>query len=168
EAGVVVDDVVLRRLSSAHADALGRQSAPVGVLPGAEPLLAELSRIGLPWAVTTNGTLRLACPALELLGVPDAVLVCGDEVRRAPRAPRTLDLVLVAAARLHVLPASCVVVGDSVWDLLAARRAGAGAIGVLSGGYGREELERAGASRVFDDANDLLAHLGEVGIRPPG
>jgi 8-oxo-dGTP pyrophosphatase MutT (NUDIX family) len=71
EAGVVVDDVVLRRLSSAHAAALGRQSAPVGVLPGAKLLLAELSRIGLPWAVTTNGTLRFACPALELLGVYD-------------------------------------------------------------------------------------------------
>ena len=168
EAGVVVDDVVLRRLSSAHAAALGRQSAPVGVLPGAKLLLAELSRIGLPWAVTTNGTLRFACPALELLGVPDAVLVCGDEVRRAPRASRTLDLVLVAAARLHVPPASCIVVGDSVWDLLAARRAGAGAVGVLSGGYGREELERAGVSRVFDDASDLLAHLDEVGIRSWG
>jgi len=57
------------------------------------------------------------------------------------------------------------VVGDSVWDLLAARRARALGIGLLSGGYGREELERAGAYRVYDDPADLLGHLDEVGIR---
>ena len=57
------------------------------------------------------------------------------------------------------------VVGDSVWDMLAARRARALGIGVLSGGYGTEELERAGAYRVFDDPADLLKHLDEVGGR---
>ena len=57
------------------------------------------------------------------------------------------------------------VVGDSVWDLLAARRARTLGIGVLSGGYGKEELERAGAYRVYEDPADLLAHLDEVGVR---
>jgi hypothetical protein len=56
------------------------------------------------------------------------------------------------------------VVGDSVWDMLAARR-GALEIGILSGGYGREELERAGVCRVYDDLADLLRHIDEVGGR---
>jgi hypothetical protein len=57
-------------------------------------------------------------------------------------------------------------IGDSVWDLLAARRARALGIGLLSGGYGREELDRAGAYRVYEDPRDLLRHLDEVGVRP--
>jgi phosphoglycolate phosphatase-like HAD superfamily hydrolase len=57
------------------------------------------------------------------------------------------------------------IVGDSVWDMLAARRARALGIGVLSGGYGREELERAGAYRVYEDPADLLNHIDEVGGR---
>ena len=58
-------------------------------------------------------------------------------------------------------------VGDSVWDLLAARRARALGIGVLSGGYGREELQQAGAYRVYEDPADLDRHLDEVGVREP-
>jgi phosphoglycolate phosphatase-like HAD superfamily hydrolase len=58
-----------------------------------------------------------------------------------------------------------VVVGDSVWDLLAARRARAVGGGLLSGGYGQEELERAGAYRVHQDPDDMLRHLDEVGVR---
>jgi phosphoglycolate phosphatase-like HAD superfamily hydrolase len=59
------------------------------------------------------------------------------------------------------------VVGDSVWDLLAARRAGALGVGLLSGGYGADELQSAGVYRVYADPADLLAHLDEVGIRDP-
>jgi phosphoglycolate phosphatase-like HAD superfamily hydrolase len=107
-----------------------------------------------------------ARPALELLGVPAGVpVVTRDQVAHAKPDP---DLFLAAAERLGVDVADSVVVGDSVWDLLAARRARALGIGVLSGGYGREELERAGAYRVYEDPADLLAHLDEVGVREPG
>jgi phosphoglycolate phosphatase-like HAD superfamily hydrolase len=58
------------------------------------------------------------------------------------------------------------VVGDSIWDMLAARRCRALGVGLLSGGYGTEELERAGALRVYDDPADLLEHLDEVASRP--
>ena len=75
------------------------------------------------------------------------------------------DLFLAAAALLGIDPRYAMVVGDSVWDLLAARRAGALGIGVLSGGYGREELERAGAYRVYADPADLLSRIYEVGVR---
>jgi phosphoglycolate phosphatase-like HAD superfamily hydrolase len=60
---------------------------------------------------------------------------------------------------------NCLVVGDSVWDLLAAQRARALGVGLLSGGYGQDELERAGAYRVYQDPFDLLRYLDEVGVR---
>jgi phosphoglycolate phosphatase-like HAD superfamily hydrolase len=102
---------------------------------------------------------------LELLGVgPEVPVVTRDQVAHAKPDP---DLFLAAAARLGDDVSDAVVVGDSVWDLLAARRARALGIGLLSGGYGREELERAGAYRVYEDPADLLLHLDEVGVRDP-
>jgi phosphoglycolate phosphatase-like HAD superfamily hydrolase len=77
------------------------------------------------------------------------------------------DLFLAAADRLSVDIEDSVVIGDSVWDLLAARRARALGVGVLSGGYGEEELHRAGAYRVYEDPADLMTHLDEIGIRHP-
>lgn len=56
-------------------------------------------------------------------------------------------------------------VGDSIWDLLAARRARALGVGLLSGGYGQDELERAGGFRVYEDPADLLKHIDEVAAR---
>jgi phosphoglycolate phosphatase-like HAD superfamily hydrolase len=77
------------------------------------------------------------------------------------------DLFLTAAERINVDIRNAIVVGESVWDLLAARRAGALGIGLLSGGYGREELLYAGAFRVYEDPADLRNHLDEVGVRRP-
>ena len=115
------------------------------------------------WAIATSGYRESAGPTIELLGVPEGVpVITRDLVERAKPDP---DLFLAAAERLRVDIEDCVVVGDSVWDLLAARRARALGVGVLSGGYGREELERAGAYRVYEDPSDLLAHLDEVGLR---
>jgi phosphoglycolate phosphatase-like HAD superfamily hydrolase len=88
--------------------------------------------------------------------------VTRDQVRYAKPDP---DLFLAAADRLNVPIERCVVVGDSIWDLLAAQRARALGVGLLSGGYGEEELERAGAYRVYEDPRDLLVHLDEVGVR---
>ncbi len=92
-------------------------------------------------------------------------LVTRDQVKHAKPDP---DLFIAAAALLKVPVEESVVVGDSVWDLLAARRARALAVGLLSGGYGQEELERAGAYRVYQDPADLLRHLDEVGVRLAG
>jgi phosphoglycolate phosphatase-like HAD superfamily hydrolase len=103
---------------------------------------------------------------LALLGLPpDVPVVTRDAVAHAKPDP---DLFLAAAARLGVDIAQAMVIGDSVWDMLAARRARALGVGFLSGGYGQEELERAGAYRVYEDPADLLRHLDEVGIRVPG
>jgi len=108
---------------------------------------------------------RTARPTLDLLEIPPEVpIVTHDEVPYAKPAPH---LFLAAAARLRVDAQNAIVVGDSIWDMLAAQRARALGVGLLSGGYGREELERAGAFRVYDDPADLLAHLDELGVRVP-
>jgi phosphoglycolate phosphatase-like HAD superfamily hydrolase len=93
---------------------------------------------------------------------PDVPVITRDQVERAKPDP---DLFLAAAERLKVEISASVVVGDSVWDLLAARRCRALGVGLLSGGYGFEELERAGTYRVYEDPADLLRHLDEVGVR---
>lgn len=150
-------------LQRRHAEAYARRAAQVRPLPGARELLTHLSAVGTRWAIATSGGAATARPALELLGLgPDAPVVTRDQVERAKPDP---DLFIAAAARLGAPVSASVVVGDSVWDLLAARRAGALGVGVLSGGYGQDELERAGAYRVYQDPADLLRHLDEVGVR---
>jgi HAD superfamily hydrolase (TIGR01509 family) len=152
-----------QRIQRIHAEAYARHVAQVRPLPGARELLAYLSSHRVPWAIATSGRLESARPTLRLLGVhPDAPVVTRDQVSHAKPDP---DLFLAAAARLGVEVSESVVVGDSVWDLLAARRARALGVGLLSGGYGQDELEQAGAYRVYQDPADLLKHLDEVGVR---
>jgi HAD superfamily hydrolase (TIGR01509 family) len=151
------------RLQRRHAEAYARQVSQVRPLPGARELLAHLSRLRVPWAIATSGRLESARPTLEMLGLgADVPVITRDQVQRAKPDP---DLFLTAAERLGVPITASVVVGDSVWDLLAAHRARALGVGLLSGGYGQDELERAGAYRVYQDPADLLTHLDEVGVR---
>jgi HAD superfamily hydrolase (TIGR01549 family) len=165
ETGKPVDAELVARLQRVHAEAYRRRATELRLLPGARELLARLTQLKVPWAIATSGLIEAARPTLALLEVPDDVpVVTRDQVAHAKPDP---DLFLAAAERLGVDVADAVVVGDSVWDLLAARRARALGIGLLSGGYGREELERAGAYRVYDDPADLLLHLDEVGVRDP-
>ena len=150
-------------LQERHAAAFARYRAAIPLLPGARELLQQLSRAKVPYAIATSGRREGAQPALEKLGVrPEIPVITRNEVQRAKPDP---DLFLAAAQRLNVPMARAMVVGDSVWDLLAARRAGCLGIGVLSGGYGKEELQQVGAYRVYQDPADLLAHLDEVGVR---
>ncbi len=158
---LTADDVT--RIQQAHATAFKRQVSAVHPLPGAVDLLAYLSRSRVPWAIATSGRLESARPLLEMLGVaPGVPVITRDQVEHAKPDP---DLFLAAAAQLDVPADEAVVVGDSVWDLLAARRARALGVGLLSGGYGQDELELAGAYRVYQDPADLLGHLDEVGVR---
>jgi len=160
-----LDAETLARLPGLHADAYLRRSEDVRALPGAVKLLSSLTEHGVPWALATSGPERYARLALELLELPpEAPLVTRDQVRHAKPDP---DLFLAAAERIGVDIRDSLVVGDSVWDLLAARRARALGIGLLSGGYGREELIYAGAFRVYEDPLDLFEHLDEVGVRRP-
>jgi HAD superfamily hydrolase (TIGR01509 family) len=141
------------RLVRFHAEAYARLAHQVRPLPGARELLNYLSHARVPWAIATSGKMESARPALETLGIlPEVPIVTRDQVAHAKPDP---DLFLTAAERLGVAIEDSVVVGDSVWDLLAARRARALSVGLLSGGYGQDELERAGAYRVYQDPADL-------------
>jgi HAD superfamily hydrolase (TIGR01549 family) len=165
ETGRKVTSQQAARLQRDHVRAFRRQRGKIRALPGARALLARLSRLEVRWAIATSGRLESAQHSLKLLGVrPDAPIVTRDQVAHAKPDP---DLFLAAADRLGVDVTETVVVGDSVWDLLAARRARALGVGLLSGGYGLDELERAGAYRVYQDPADLLLHLDEIGVRSP-
>jgi HAD superfamily hydrolase (TIGR01509 family) len=165
ETGLEFPPELISRVQRHHADAYRLVSDRVRPLPGARQLLDALTAADIPWAIATSSHLDTARPVLDRLGV-DATrtpVVTRDQVKHAKPDP---DLFLVAADRLGVDVTSAFVVGDSVWDMLAARRARSLGVGLLSGGYGLEELERAGAYRVFADPADLLNHLDEVGGRP--
>ncbi|MFZ0377403.1 MAG: HAD family phosphatase [Solirubrobacteraceae bacterium] len=160
-----LDPETLRALPKLHEDAFIRHYDTVQPLPGATELLSMLTEHGIPWAIATSGVERYAHLAREMLQLPDdTVFITRDQVRYAKPDP---DLFLTAAERLGVDIRDSIVVGDSVWDLLAARRARALGVGFLSGGYGREELIYSGAYRVYEDPLDLLRHLDEVGVRRP-
>jgi HAD superfamily hydrolase (TIGR01509 family) len=165
EVGHPVTAVESERLRQFHAEEYARLVDQVRPLPGARELLEYLTQAGVPWSIATSGFRKSSQPAFEMLGVgPDVPTVTRDQVRHAKPDP---DLFVAAARGLGVSVEGSVVVGDSVWDLLAARRARALGVGLLSGGYGEDELMRAGAYRVYQDPADLLRHLDEVGVRFP-
>jgi phosphoglycolate phosphatase-like HAD superfamily hydrolase len=135
-------------------------------LTGAPDLLRRLYEGGVPFGIATSGVHPEIDASLEVLGVPAGVVVIdrGDVLRAKPEP----DLFLACQERMGVRREDCYVVGDAVWDLLAARRAGMLSVGLLSGGYGEDELIAAGAFRVYRDAQDLLESLDELGVTLPG
>jgi len=133
-------------------------------LPGAVELLSFLRTAEIRHGIATSGSRPDINLSLEALGVPaEMVVIERGDVARAKPEP---DLFLACQERLEVPAGECYVVGDAVWDLLAARRAGMLSIGLLSGGYGEDELSRAGAFRVYRDAAELHRSLDELGLLP--
>ena len=163
ETGREISQDEANRLRKLHQEAYTRRVPEVRPLPGAQELLTVLTDLEVPWAIATSGNDVVAKASLTLLDVPrDVPVITRDKVAYAKPNP---DLFLAAAEALGRPITDSFVVGDSVWDMLAAQRAQALGIGVLSGGYGREELETAGAYRSYEDPKDLLEHLDELGIR---
>jgi HAD superfamily hydrolase (TIGR01509 family) len=131
-------------------------------LPGARGLLEDLRNRGIVHGIATSGRHPEIDLSLEVLGVgAETVVIDRGDVARAKPEP---DLFLACQAALGVDPDDCYVVGDAVWDLLAARRARMLSVGLLSGGYGADELLNAGAFRVYDDAEELHKSLDELGF----
>ena len=163
ETGRGLTDQEVAKLQQLHTAAYERQASHVRPLPGARELLETLRRQGVPFAVATSGDAVSARVGLAMLAFSsDIPSVNRDQVAYAKPNP---DLFLAAAALLGVAVEQSIVVGDSIWDMLAAQRARALGVGLLSGGYGREELQLAGAYRVYEEPADLLNHLDELGIR---
>ena len=164
ETGCDIDPDRAERLRLAHAEAYKRFGRDIRPLPGARELLAWLTDAQIPWSIATSGRMETAAVNLAALGVdPDRVpVVTRDQVKYAKPDP---DLFLAAAARLDAEIERAIVVGDSIWDMLAATRCRALGVGLQSGGYGTDELRQAGAIRVYEDPADLLEHIDEVGGR---
>jgi len=163
ETGREISPSEAQSLQKWHAGAYANVVSQVHPLPGAVDLLARLAAEKVKFAIATSGRLAGARPSLKALGIGENVpVITRDQVQHAKPDP---DLFLAAANSLGVSIHNSIVVGDSVRDLLAGQRARALGVGLASGGYGREELERAGAYRTYDDPLDLMNHLDELGIR---
>src|SRR5574337_158944 len=164
ETGVAIDEARGERLRRAHAAAYRRMGDRIRPLPGARESLDWLTAAGIKWAIATSGRMETASVNLKALGVdPERqAVVTRDEVKHAKPDP---DLFLAAAQRLGAPIETAFVVGDSIWDMLAAARARALGVGLLCGGYGEEELQKATAFRVYEDPADLLRHIDELGGR---
>jgi len=164
ELGIELNADTIERLRARHAEHFLALSAEVVPLPGSTDLLAKLSELNLPWAIATSGRMETARANLKSLAIDleRAVVVTRDQVNYAKPDP---DLFVEAARRLGTTTQGSYVIGDSIWDMIAAARCGALGIGLLSGGYGREELMSAGALRVYDDPADMLLHLDEIAPR---
>jgi HAD superfamily hydrolase (TIGR01509 family) len=131
-------------------------------LPGADELLEHLHRSKIRIAIATTGNRKQTALLLKKLTIPRGMpILTGDDVKKAKPSP---DIFLAAAAVLKIDLRDCIVVGDSVWDVLAAGRKGALGVGMLSGGYGEEELHRAGAFRIYADPKDMLLRLEQLGL----
>jgi HAD superfamily hydrolase (TIGR01509 family) len=152
----------IERLKGLHSEGFLKRAAQVRPLPGAQELLGMLSRSSVPWAIATSGAEETAREAVKILGLKSKPqLITRNDVSHGKPFP---DLFLAGAKRLKVDIRDCIVVGDSIWDLLSARRAGALGVGLLCGGYGQDELVEAGAYRVYEDPAELIRHVDELGV----
>jgi HAD superfamily hydrolase (TIGR01549 family) len=153
----------IEQLEKLHLKNFQKRLSAIDVLPGARELLKYLSAIGIQWAIATSGERQSMAKMIQPLRVPAGIpVITGDDVDKAKPHP---DVFFAAATRLGMALCDCIVVGDSTWDLLAARRAKALGIGLLCGGYGEAELVQAGAYRVYKNPADLLDHIGEIGLQ---
>jgi HAD superfamily hydrolase (TIGR01509 family) len=163
EIGHSASPETIKRLEKRHAKYFTRRINAVRILPGARELLQHLSKIRLPWTIATTGERAQTEKLVKGLQLPKSLpVVTGDDVKNAKPAP---DIFLFAAEKLGVAISDCIIVGDSPWDLLAGRRMKALGVGLLCGGYAKEELERAGAHLVYEDPAELLENLAELGIK---
>jgi HAD superfamily hydrolase (TIGR01509 family) len=152
----------ISELEKKHDRLFRREIPKLAALPGANDLLQHLASHSVRMAIATTGKREPTTLLLRQLKVPrHLVIVTGDDVEKAKPSP---DIFVAAAQQLNVPIGDCIVVGDSAWDLLAAGRKSALGVGLLSGGYGQEELERAGAFRVYTDPADMLQHLEQLGL----
>ena len=164
EVGRPLSDDEVERIQARHGELYRSLLPDRRPLPGAIELLRHLREGDVPFGIATSGRRPEIDASLAALGVGDNVVVVerGDVLRAKPEP----DLFLACQERMGVAVTDCTVVGDAVWDLLAARRAGMLSVGLLTGGYGEDELSNAGAFRVYRDPEELDASLDELGIVP--
>jgi HAD superfamily hydrolase (TIGR01509 family) len=147
-----------------HGEIFAQLVPEIRLLPGAVELIQALYTNDILFGIATSGRRPEINRSLDILGIrPETIVIERGDVVRAKPEP---DLFLACQQRMGVSANNCYVVGDAVWDLLAARRAGMLSIGLLSGGYGEDELSKAGAFRVYRDIAELHRSLDELGVVP--
>ncbi len=141
-----------------------KEAAPLlRPLPGARALLERVTSLGLQVVLASSAS-------EDELSMARGVLDCDDLVSAATSSKDVDDakpdptIIKVALDRAGVDADHAVYVGDAVWDVVACGRAGVAAIGLLSGGVSRAELEKSGAEAVFDNPHDLCAHIDTTAI----
>ncbi len=168
--GLGSDDLIQQVLGKddpSVSDAHSRYYAPylgrMRPLPGARELLVRTAKLGLGVVVATSADGDEVGLMLDALGVGGAIssVVSSADVERAKPDPGIVERALTASG---TAPGQAVMVGDTVWDVLAARRAGVPCIGLLSGGIEAEQLRDAGAAEIYRDAAALLEDLDASGI----
>ncbi|HET7842660.1 MAG TPA: HAD family hydrolase [Xanthomonadales bacterium] len=164
ELGREVSEAEGKALQARHGELFRELLPERKPLPGAVELMRYLQEHELKFGIATSGRRPEIDASLDALGIgPGVPIVQRSDVARAKPEP---DLFFACQRKLGVEPRDCYVIGDAVWDLLAARRAGMLSIGLLTGGYGEDELAKAGAYRVYRDAAELHRSLDELGVLP--
>ncbi|HEX7894871.1 MAG TPA: HAD family hydrolase [Terriglobales bacterium] len=164
ESGYNASTKKLAKIEKRHGELLRKLLPRPQPLPGATTLLRDLRRKGILHGIATSGKPAEMKLALKSLGIGEQTVVVNRS--EAPRAKPEPDLFLKCQERLGVAPQECYAIGDAVWDLLAARRAGMLPIGLLCGGISHEELSAAGPYRIFSNPAELHEHLEELGLQP--
>jgi HAD superfamily hydrolase (TIGR01549 family) len=155
-------EINIDQLEKEHDARIREALSEISPLRGADDLLKHLHRSKVRIAIATTGNRKQTSLLLKKLKVPSGTpVLTGDDAEKAKPSP---DIFVAAAKSLKARLNGCIVVGDSVWDLLAAGRKGALGVGMLSGGYGEEELHRSGAFRIYADPEDMLLHLEQLGL----
>lgn len=162
ELGRSIDEETSKKLQSLHGKAFAGMRDSIRPFAGANELLRSFEENGVKYAIATTGKREDVQPLLDKLEVPRGVPVLFKEDATNPKP--SPDLFLNAAKKLNTPSEETMVVGDSVWDMLAARRAHFLGIGLLCGGYAESEMTAAGAFRVYADPAQLRDHLYEAGV----
>jgi len=151
-----VEDGKAERVSELHSEYYAELQERGHPLPGAKELVASLAERGYEVWLATSAKPEELEHHMQELGAEGkmAWVVSSDEAEESKPAP---DIFGLALERAGVSPEDAVVVGDSVWDVEAAKDAGVRAAAVMTGGaFSRAELEEAGAYAVYDDCHELL------------
>ncbi len=159
-AGRAVEDAVGDEVRERHQRYLDERFGDISATDGAADLLEALHDRGLTLVLASSADKELSERLLGLLDGAGHHLhasVAGGDAEQSKPAPDLLDVALA-----EVDATSAVMIGDAVWDVESAAKAGVPCIGLLTGGFGEAELREAGAVGVYDSPRDLLDHLDET------
>lgn len=151
-------------LSDAHSEQFEPFKSEIVAFPKAADLLGEVSRRGALVVLATGSKQSELDVMLKAIGADEHItkVLRGDQVEASKPAP---DVFALAVESLDLDPETTIVVGDSRWDIKAAKGAGLACLAVQTGGTTRRQLEDEGAAAVYDDVADLLENLEDSPLR---